>query len=196
MMKRMRIKNKILIAAIVICVQFFSALPKALADNMTAGIDIRQRFSANNTSGIVISTTFRYRLTAKDGAPADNNKDFYLTGNAETVMPLTFSDYGEYTYELRQIISQRLEGYTYDEKVYSVYIRIRPVADPVIVISDADGNKYDTITFTNSYTRPLPPSPYPKTGDRGVERYAVIMTFSALALLWPVFRLKKENEKE
>lgn len=195
MLKRLRIKRFIGIAAILLAVSLFVLHPQASADSLGTELAVQQSFSAFNTSGITVSTVFHYRLTAKEGSPAGNNRDFSLTGNDSTALLLTFSDYGDYSYELRQVVYPRRMYYSYDETVYSVFIRIRADGEPILVISDAAGNKYDSIMFRNSYSRPLPPGPVPKTGDAGLMPYAVLLGIGSLGIAWSIRRLKKAKQR-
>ena len=77
---------------------------------------------------------------------------FPITGNASVILgPITFTQPGEYRYELYQVIPEEIPGYAYDERLYIVVAHVNSVLDVDLVVYNKDGSKADEIVFNNGY---------------------------------------------
>lgn len=174
---------------------------EAKAAETGATLHIKQEFTVENTSKDV-DDLFRYVLipentfvpmpkgTAEDG-------DYYLDiegSQTVGVGPIEYDHAGIYRYTIRQIESQKAEGYTCDTEVYTVTVTVRNtlnggLAATVELPLNSAGEKEEMITFDNYFLGNEAPNegtnPAPKTGDDEgkIEKIFVALLISAIILI-------------
>lgn len=102
--------------------------------------------------------TFSYRLTPEQPTnPLPSGSiagiyDFDITGTADKPVTITFTNAGVYTYELSHTTAPA-DGYTYNQKIYTLIITVNSDLTYTIVIRNEAGNKVDDedIQYKHSY---------------------------------------------
>ncbi|WP_297568772.1 Spy0128 family protein [uncultured Faecalibaculum sp.] len=125
--------------------------------------------------------TFTYELTALDGAPlpaqaTDGKVSFVLKGSETKSFDIVYEHPGLYQYELKQIVPEKKEGYTYDETVWTARVYVTNatngglIAD-VLLPLNTQGQKANEDTpvhrFRNTYTAEVEKSGKPGTPADG-----------------------------
>ena len=123
--------------------------------NNPLSFPVKQTFT---TTDETVSARFIYRLAPiTEGSPMPPGSTaqgftFVITGNSSVLLgPITFTQPGEYRYELYQVIPQELPGYAYDERIYIVVAYVSAGLDVELVAYNKDGSKADQIVFNNGY---------------------------------------------
>lgn len=163
-----------------LCIGTVNLTVFAAQQDTTAAISVRQIFTtASETDG-----PFQYELTALEAeSPMPSGSEngtyqFNMSGNTEETLTMTYNHAGDYRYQVKQIVAEPQNGYTYDEQIYTVVVRIINTADGVLeseLYISGNGGKTDGIVFENRYQTDEPtvspdpePSPNPnppQTGD-------------------------------
>ena len=119
------------------------------------GIPVTQTFTTTDTT---VSDRFIYNfapIEESNPMPPGSTElgfTFAMNGNISVLIgPITFTEPGEYRYELYQLIIQEVPGYTYDERLYIVVAYVNEDLEIDLVVYNKDGTKADEIVFNNSY---------------------------------------------
>jgi len=122
---------------------------------------VKQDFSGTGTS----AKTCSYRLIPKQASnpmPAGSGADGYpfsITGTDEiSVGPITFTQAGQYAYELRHT-TPPASGFTYDQEVYTLEMYVKSDLTVAVVVTKKDGSKAAGITFAHTGQGLLPSDP-------------------------------------
>ena len=133
------------------------------------------------TGNPATDATFTFQMKAlTDGAPMpegseDGVKTVQITGSGSYEFgEMWYDKAGEWVYEISEV-NDGIEGYTYDDTVYTLTVKVEEVADGTQVklvktetVEGGDG----TIVFTNKYEKK--PEPAPKTGDDAMTTVALL----------------------
>lgn len=172
--------------AIFLLVAMIRPLRAQAGAEVTAVIPVKQEFTTKGTEEKP-GDTFRYLLTSTDETSPmpqgseGNSYEFSLKGNESTKISIPSSHGGVYRYELKQKIKKEKTGYTYDETVYEIIVRLGSPgegADAEIIAiekqdregDETEGEKKGEIVFHNSYKAKKPvkntnqTDPPPSTG--------------------------------
>lgn len=153
--------------AIFLLVAMIRPLRAQAGAEVTAVIPVKQEFTIKGT-GEKPGDTFRYLLTSTDETSPmpqgseGSSYNFSLKGDESTEISIPSSRGGVYRYELKQKIKKEKAGYTYDETVYEIIVRLGSPgegADAEIIViekkdregDDTEGEKKEEIVFRNSY---------------------------------------------
>jgi pilin isopeptide linkage protein len=116
---------------------------------------VNQIFTTTDTT---VSARFIYRLApVEESNPmppgsTEQGFTFEITGNAGVLIgPITFTEPGEYRYELYQVILEEKPGYTYDESLYIVVVHVDLELEMELIVYNKDGTKAYEIEFINSF---------------------------------------------
>ena len=143
----------------------------------TLALTVEQVFT---TSSAAVDDTFRYRLVALNSGnpmPAGSTAagyEFTISGSQSVNTGLiTYVNAGLYRYTLGQVVTAARSGYSYDDEVYTIEVRVSNDGSgglqASVVIYEQGGFKADHIDFENSYqaddVNPTPtPTPTPTPG--------------------------------
>ncbi|MDO5445778.1 MAG: sortase B protein-sorting domain-containing protein [Eubacteriales bacterium] len=171
-----------LMLILLLTVSLLSAFAVSAEAAYSASVDVKQVFKLYRSSGTSVSDVFTYQVTALNGAPTGNERSFTLTGNETKTLTFSFTEPGDYEYQVKLVLSSRGQYYTYDEAVYR--IRIYNKSDEtIVIIYDSNGNKISSITYQHSYTAPEVDPAHPQTGDdSGITWYVFLLLASAAVL--------------
>lgn len=115
------------------------------------------------------AATFTFELEAVDNAPMPQQDTITITGEGTAQFDtITYTVPEDYQYVIREK-QEKLSGYTFDETVYDVTVRVTTDDNGVLtaaVYMEKDGStgKTDKAVFTNRYKAPDPddnPAPAP-----------------------------------
>lgn len=190
-----------------------------------AALRVIQEFTVNDKS-FSPEDTFPYELTALDGAPlpaqAENGKySFQLKGNETKDFSIVYEHPGMYQYEMKQVIPEKKEGYTYDETVWTARVYVTNdsnggLVSEVLLPLNPQGQKakedLPVHRFKNSYVKevvaagdnndPNKPKKDPTaaskshTGEEtGSSSWAVIMMIGLAGLILFVVISRREGQK-
>lgn len=127
---------------------------------------------------------------------------FAMRGSESISMSeIAFTQTGTYRYELKQRVENKLKGYTYDERVYTVEIYVTNAESggltATTVVYAGDKGKADQISFENSYRKdPAPTTSVdtPKTGDNSnLTLWFLLLVISVVGLSCMVIMGKKRR---
>lgn len=177
-----------------VCFMLVSLSVTAFAEDETDSviIPVKQTFSSNIEDS-TLSTTFRYCLSpVSENAPmptgtgSDGIFTFTITGNGTfNVGPISFSRAGEYHYTIKQIVSDKTDGYLYDEEVFTLTVLVKNTDNGLRAVLElpvnSGGNKETEVHFTNKYERDYIPVEADPPVEKIVEgRPSTTATFSFL----------------
>jgi streptococcal pilin isopeptide linkage domain len=165
------------LCALTICLGIF--VPKvevAAAGNNQVKFSVSQTLEIKTTAPPEDEQQFTYVLEAMDSAhPLPQGREgnryiFQLDGNQSIELgTLTFTEVGEYHYQLRLEEVKEDSAFTCDEEVYEITVYVTESAGSIradaIALNQA-GLKNDELRFTHSYERPdgTPPTDTPADG--------------------------------
>ena len=148
-------------------------------------VEIPYHHEFHNDTGEEVDATFYYQLTpvTPDAPMPDGTEDdvyiFSVTGSVEDMLHLDieFTEEGTYIYQVRSYVDNAEEGYTYEDTVYTIEIRIVKTVDGLvletIIIRDDEGNVLDHIAMLKpAYHKPEEeptPTPTPTPTPKPVE---------------------------
>jgi len=132
-------------------------------------LTVKQVFSGTGASAP--GKTCSYRLTPKKasnpmpnatgggvGSGADGYS-FYITGTDDiSVGPITFTQPGQYTYELHHT-TPPASGFTYDQEVYTLEMYVKNDLTVAVLVYKKDGSKAAGITYAHAGQGLLPSDP-------------------------------------
>jgi hypothetical protein len=137
-----------LAVAVIFCLAaLLPASTASAADSWQFYLTIGQSVTGEGASQ---DAQFAYALTPDGGGAA---YDITLTGT-QTVQagPVTVQKPGVYTYSIR-CTTLGQGGYVTDSRAYNVWAYVLRGADPVVLVSDSDGNKIDGLNFAHSFVK-------------------------------------------
>ena len=144
-------------------------------------------------------TTFAFRLT---GNGVSNTITIVGTGKA-SFDTLSFDSEGTYTYTISEIKGS-INGYTYDESVYTLTIKVERKDDKLVVTSAVytkNGTAVDKVVFQNTYKNHKDPgnnpnSNPPKTGEESnILMHLALMLISAVLFAAVVIAGRKNRKR-
>ncbi len=143
----------------VCCILILSVMSGSALDSGCVRFTVRQVFDTTLPDA---DNTFEYSLTPLDydapmpSASENGEYRFSVSGSDTfTTDEISFTDIGEYHYQLRELIGDRREGYTYDEKVYDIVVVVRNTTEgleSIVYFLNKDGYKEPELLFINSYS--------------------------------------------
>lgn len=177
----------------------------AASDSVCVNLLVSQKFINHATSEV--ADTFSYILTPLEtGNPMPEQSIdqyvFAMKGSESISMSeIAFTQTGTYRYELKQRVENKLKGYTYDERVYTVEIYVtnaeRGGLTAATVVYVGDNGKADQISFENSYRKDPTPTisdDTPKTGDNSnLTLWFLLLVISIVGLSSMVIMGKKRR---
>lgn len=221
-MNRAFYRNTCLAALSFLLILLFAVMaPKAhaAAGGADASIRVEQTFTLKDTDKAP-GDTFSYVLHPADsanpmpsGTAADGDYYFSIDGTANVALgAIHFERTGIYTYQVRQVLSEQKSGYTYDSEEYSVQVVVKNAKDGGLTAEvwlpvNASGEKEETISFTNGYTKTVEPTNkteekntsktnQPKTGDEAQITLCIALAGAAFCLFLFLLCYKKRSEDE
>ena len=152
--------------------------------------------------------TFRMEaISGPDGAEipmpegsSDGVKEIDTVAGVEVEFgDIEISEAGTFVYEITEV-DTGLEGYTYDESVYTLTFEVTEGEDAYEyeLTVEKDGEEYDADTafeFTNEYEAPAKPVKPSKTGDTTmIMNYMILFAASVMLLLALLLRRKNAHK--
>ena len=128
----------------------------------TAQFKAKKVLAINGTSDRTLKANeFTFLLKDQDGKLLDTKTN---DENGDILFnPVTFSKAGTFTYTIdEQKPASPESAITYDENVHTVTVTVTKDADGQLSANVKYDGKMDTLTFTNTYTPPTPPTPSEK----------------------------------
>ena len=128
----------------------------------TAQFKAKKVLAINGTSDRTLKANeFTFLLKDQDGKLLDTKTN---DENGDILFnPVTFSKAGTFTYTIdEQKPASPESAITYDETVHTVTVTVTKDADGQLSANVKYDGKMDTLTFTNTYTPPTPPTPSEK----------------------------------
>jgi len=178
-------KLGICLCALTICLGIF--VPKvevAAAGNNQVKFSVSQTLEIKTTAPPEDEQQFTYVLEAMESThPLPQGREgnryiFQLDGNQSIQLgTLTFTEVGEYHYQLRLEEVKEDRAFTCDEEVYEITVYVTESAGSIradaIALNQA-GLKNDELRFTHSYERPdvIPPTDTPADGTPPTDKPA------------------------
>ena len=122
-------------------------------------LEVKQTFVTTATD---VDDTFTYKLQPlapsnpmpAEGRAGDGSDAYTFTikGDATTeIPPISFDQGGEYWYEISQVVEVQNHGYTYDTRVYTVYVYVEYTLDVQIAVYGPDDKKVELVEFENGF---------------------------------------------
>ncbi len=201
------------------CFLIWAGLPAyaAGAGEVSVSLPVQQEMTVTQAEDEAVDEAFTYCLTA-DGEDvpmpqgSEGNVYTFVMNGSETATcgPITYHHGGVYHYTLTQQTEQKEEHYTYDTSVYNVTVYVKNIEDGAltaqIVMENANGEKVNEASFSNSFTgtpKPTPqppkkPAKIPKTGDPvNITLWYIMLAVSAgiAAILLGLKRKLAKSEK-
>ena len=154
-----RIRGALLIVLSILIMGLIT-IQNVYAESQEVSIPYRQTWT--NESGQTVNESFKYRLTALNGAPLPDEAtgEFYqfeLKGNdsGELKLHFPFTKPGYYKYLVSSYIQDRNSDYTYDEKSYELMIMVinseNGFGTAAMTIQDESLAKYPELPFSVAY---------------------------------------------
>ena len=128
----------------------------------TAQFKAKKVLAINGTSDRTLKANeFTFLLKDQDGKLLDTKTN---EENGDILFnPVTFSKAGTFTYTIdEQKPAEPESAITYDESVHTVTVTVTKDANGQLKADVKYDGKMDTLTFTNTYTPPTPPTPSEK----------------------------------
>ena len=128
----------------------------------TAQFKAKKVLAINGTSDRTLKANeFTFLLKDQDGKLLDTKTN---EENGDILFnPVTFSEAGTFTYTIdEQKPAAPESAITYDESVHTVTVTVTKDANGQLKADVKYDGKMDTLTFTNTYTPPTPPTPSEK----------------------------------
>lgn len=156
-------RRHFILPMLVAMVFMMSATVYASSESASVQIPVKQIFTVKQGTVQKEGDVFYYQLTSqkaenpmpeesKDGAYSFSLKDT----QEETLQEITYHKIGDYEYQMEQTVSEKKEGYGYDQKAYTVVVSIRSREDgglyADLILKNEAGEKVETASFTNTYT--------------------------------------------
>lgn len=177
----------------------------AASDSVCVNLPVSQKFINHATSEV--ADTFSYilmPLEAGNPMPEQSVDQYVFTMKGSeniSLSEIAFTQTGTYRYELKQRVENKLKGYTYDERVYTVEIYVtnaeRGGLTATTVVYVGDDGKADQISFENSYRKDPTPAisdDIPKTGDNSnLTLWFLLLAISVVGLSSMVIMGKKRR---
>lgn len=193
MKKRNKLWIGLLISLLVMAFIPFQALA-AGSETVSVVVPVEQIFNVSNANADDLDSSFNYCLLPKDTtAPmpdgsTDSGYAFSLKGTTkQSIGPIVFTHAGLYEYEVKPVIGQQKDHYTYDTSAYTVKINIKNSGDSLIAevfVFNSTNEKVDGICYTNSYAGvvvPTVPPESPFTGITGNMTLLAILVATIIA---------------
>lgn len=160
--------KKIILPLLMMMCLVLSFPVKATESGVRVALPVEQRIKVLHVQPQ--KQSFEYVLKSLDASnPMPNDKEEYrfkLTGNESKLLDaISYVHAGIYSYELNMVTSEKVDGYTYDDKSYRIDIYVKNTKngglDPVVVVQHQDGkcglvlyeHVYDKQEGTNTSTQ-------------------------------------------
>lgn len=122
---------------------------------------------------------------------------FILKGSEKTNLKINYSRAGLYKYKIKQVISKKISGYSYDEQIYDVDVYIKNLNDYAftsqVIIKNQMNNKPVIVKFSNKYSGRMKVEKI-KTGDSSLIAFYLATGVVALLLLVILSQRKFNND--
>ena len=183
------------IAMAAILLQGISVRAEAATSKAVAKIPVSQTFEIKNQAPESLNREFQYTLTCEDDKnpmpekASEGTYTFTLKDNEKKTIEIGYEHAGVYEYDLKQLVFDKKDKFSYDETNYQVTIYVTNSQDggldTQVIVKNPDGTKSAEANFHNSYTGDIQSkgNNIVKTGDT----QNLILWYSTAAIAVTVF---------